>query len=35
LKNILDQDKEIEQEGVTILRENPGTELSVSFSTNF
>ncbi|PWK51720.1 TonB-dependent receptor plug domain-containing protein [Pleionea mediterranea] len=35
LKNILDEEKEIEQEGVTILRENPGTEFNISFTTNF
>ncbi|WP_144391951.1 TonB-dependent receptor plug domain-containing protein [Pleionea sediminis] len=35
IKNILDEEKEIVQEGVTILREDPGTEVSVSFSTNF
>ena len=35
LKNILDEEKEIEQEGVIILRENPGTELSISFSSQF
>jgi len=35
LKNILGEDKIIEQEGVDILSETAGTELSASFSMNF
>lgn len=35
LKNILGENKVIEQEGIDILNETVGTELQVSFSTNF
>jgi len=35
LKNMLDEEKIIEQEGVDILSETVGTELSVSFGMNF
>ncbi len=35
VKNLLSEDKVIEQEGVDILRESVGTEVTVSFSTNF
>lgn len=35
LKNLLGEEKVIEQEGVNILEETVGTEISVSWSTNF
>ncbi len=35
VKNLLGEDKIIEQEGVDILKETVGTELSLSFTTNF
>jgi len=35
LKNILGEDKVIEQEGINILSETVGTELSIQFSSNF
>ncbi|MET1254877.1 TonB-dependent receptor domain-containing protein [Aliikangiella maris] len=35
LKNILNEEKTIEQEGIDILRETVGTEFSVQFTTDF
>ncbi len=35
LKNLLDEEKIIEQEGISILKETVGTEVSLQFSTEF